>query len=908
MDEEPTGLTDPAVSGFLDRAARLLGNQSAEVADRLDRWFTLLSADLARLQRLADGRAAPQAAAPARPTAASGRLVLPPPAPPPATLVAPSMWRLRLWQPPEGWTGWADSQTADLLAGGLIEVRTPASRAAILTLPTHLQSGGLHRVRVRRGAGPTAWLRVLDSRDRPLAPDHVLPAGETELFFFAPHRLRTIRLMVLVEHAAEPLPLASVQLDAVDIETFWRSRAHLAPAPVIASLTSRALPDGGCAPALRDTVESLLLQCDEVRVLLLDHWQVPAFLRQPRIACRLCRGGEQLPGEGAFGWSEATDAAAFRVLIRDGVVVPPDFCAVLLAALARHDYRAVIGTGGAMVQVPPDGPPIAVAVPRHAASFATRTVHLLRRGAMMLHGGCLDPRIWALDDAALADPAGRDPALADIVLAVAAQQAGVPLLSLQHPPHWLAEAADPEAAAPLADVPAALLRQADLGLQDAGRPRVALILAGAGEDQPEDAAAAWTALLPPELDGIIVLAGGGGQRPRAAHLPHEVHRVAPLPDGRADIAGALALAARRGVSLVCIAAAGLRPRTADWLVPLARSCAGRAALGLYARADARGGTLHPATAGDALVLALIDGDSLRDVQGEAAAQSWLAPRDPPPGESGEGSDIATIAAGMAAVAGPAFRLPPALPVPPPARLKLLVGEVFERIVVLNADADFDRWLALQAALARCGIAAERARRVDPAWPEVALDYACYQRRRPARPRDGAAIQSDRALYVDPASQAARAAYVAHRDGGLPIAGIAAWADLRSWERVLARALRDGVAAVLVLRDDVAPDPRAAALFAAAAGQLPEDWLCLNLSAGPGGIPAGATRHARLLWRTHGLPAGSHAVGLRAAALPLVLAGIRRMDLGLEDGALAALARAWPHRCFAMAPDVFPRSG
>jgi hypothetical protein len=510
MPEAPAGTPpheartegDPA-DALLRRAAGLLGEQSADIADQLDRWCDTLSGRLQRLQLLAATAGPPRTEPPHAP-----------PGPPPLRLpprrspspVTPALREVRAWPVATTWQGWESWDGGDLLPGGIVRAGAELRRSGAVTRPHRLESGGLYRVSVERPAHADAAARLhcLDGAGAPVAADRPLPPGTSEHVIFVSHRLRTVRLAIAPARIDAVAEITSVALAAVDIDSFQQSRAHLSPAPIVALVTARPHgPDD--AAGLRDAVESLLLQCDAVRVTLDSDDDVPGFLRRPRVTWRVRPDGDALPDESAFGWHEEADSQRFLVLAAGAAPLPPDFCTAALACLARHGYRAVAGLRGFLLQQPilpgrmptmlPQGEmrlaevspaeigpagvsppavgpagvspaemgagvspadtapagfspvavspvavspvavsPVAVSpagarMPDSAASAGERTVHLLRRGATMLHGACLDLRT----------PLLAEPMLADAALAVAAQNARVPMLSVQiaqRSPQW----------------------------------------------------------------------------------------------------------------------------------------------------------------------------------------------------------------------------------------------------------------------------------------------------------------------------------------------------------------------------------------------------------------------------------------------------------------------------------------
>jgi hypothetical protein len=106
--------------------------------------------------------------------------------------------------------------------------------------------------------------------------------------------------------------------------------------------------------------------------------------------------------------------------------------------------------------------------------------------------------------------------------------------------------------------------------------------------------------------------------------------------------------------------------------------------------------------------------------------------------------------------------------------------------------------------------------------------------------------------------------------------------------------------------------RAGLYFAAATGELPADWLLLQL----GTLQYDWTDdwidwRSRMLYQTNGVAIGSFAVGIQFDSAVFLLDQVRRMQLPFDSGALAAATRAFPGRCFVTYPNIAivpPRDG
>ena len=120
---------------------------------------------------------------------------------------------------------------------------------------------------------------------------------------------------------------------------------------------------------------------------------------------------------------------------------------------------------------------------------------------------------------------------------------------------------------------------------------------------------------------------------------------------------------------------------------------------------------------------------------------------------------------------------------------------------------------------------------------------------------------------------------------------------------LQNAIRDGIASLLVLDDDVVFHKDIGKTFARAIRQLPDDWAVLQL----GTLRRRGIRRLRWwspwLFMNEGRSVGSHAVGLSNEVFGELLDLTMRRDAVFDDGALSTLT--WRHRdrSFVTFPDL-----
>jgi Glycosyl transferase family 2 len=168
------------------------------------------------------------------------------------------------------WLGWVGHRGAELRPGGIVEILEGAGPSGIVSPLVEVPEGGLYRLIVTLAREPSAdaklRVRVTDPYEERMGPETEVGLGSAEFEFFVPHRVRALKIYILDHSAIAGLSfaLANVYLERIGSEFyFWQQRRALLQ-PCIASMAS--IPSR-CA-MMRDAVESLLIQCDLVRVFL----------------------------------------------------------------------------------------------------------------------------------------------------------------------------------------------------------------------------------------------------------------------------------------------------------------------------------------------------------------------------------------------------------------------------------------------------------------------------------------------------------------------------------------------------------------------------------------------------------------------------------------------------------------
>lgn len=176
---------------------------------------------------------------------------------------------------------------------------------------------------------------------------------------------------------------------------------------------------------LRLAFESIYPQADRINVFLDGHATVPPFLFRPGVRVE-CNTTDQRSGNNKFRWGN--EVVGYHVYADDDIVYPPDYVEKIVAAIDRHDRRAVVGVLGILLRAPfanyaKDRIPLTLPMPL----VADTQVHVLGTGTMAHH---TDTIRFTLDDYPVRD-------MADVWSAVKAKRSDVPMIAIERPPYWL---------------------------------------------------------------------------------------------------------------------------------------------------------------------------------------------------------------------------------------------------------------------------------------------------------------------------------------------------------------------------------------------------------------------------------------------------------------------------------------
>ncbi|MGE3711759.1 MAG: glycosyltransferase family 25 protein [Hyphomicrobiaceae bacterium] len=828
----------------------------------------------------------------------------------------------------EGWTGKGWGQGASQLETGA-RVTAPAScpRLGFVGPTIPLEYGGLLEVTVEIDDAPASGARPLlqiQSTDGVgIGHDFELNQGATTVRAFAPHSTKVIKFYVVMldAPAGASFTMGRLVVRRIDTDDHCRRIRAKVGEPVLASLASIPSRES----MLRDCVNSLLAQCDKVRVFLNSYPHVPGFLEHPRIEIRRSQDWDDRGDAGKFFWIDRdNEVPGYRVIADDDLIFPPDFVEVLAGKVAATGKRAIFATHGVLLRQPfaryYDRSARAATFHFSNALSVDRGIHISATGAMCFHSSTIDMG-WG--DFKYSNSA-------DTWVTLYTQNNKIAAFTPARPRNWLREN---EHAVPSdtiyrhslnrtksrfdsSHIQDAVLRHAwPLTVNTLSRPKVAVAV---HLNHPSDLASSvgpWlkkASAIADRAEPVFVLSFYGGNDSLKAAIdqqpiPYETHLI-DCSHARADpLAKVLALHVRLGFDATLLGAEKVQPvahpqdNDAEDSVVLSTEppiSLGPAQITAWQRPHADRPCAIAVSGGekgnDGLACLLGKGCRLRSShQNNSAADDAFHLAGHNLRERVENA----MAEGRRSAARPRHARPP-------TQIRT-VNDLFQRVVVLNLDRRPERWERVSAELAREGIKTERFSAVDGLNPAIAKEYEDYSRRPPHTVGpDLPEIRFATDLYMNYPSQMARVAHLEASTGRKAIASAGAWGYLRSYEAILERSLTEQDETLLVFDDDIVLHREFRARFEQAVSQLPPNWLIIQL----GTLQYNWTHpwcqwQSPMLYRTNGAAIGSHAVGMRFEILPFLLDHTRRMDLPYDIGPLSAATRAFADRCFVIHPNL-----
>jgi hypothetical protein len=862
------------------------------------------------------------------------------------TASAPACMRVFVSTPLRSWTGWKPNPRAAVLeSGGEVALRENTGKPGIDSESIAIETGGLYRIQVMLGTGSDPSeiglnVRLSDSQGEMMGPMQPLRKAESEILFFVPHRTRAVMISILslAPQFGRRFVLRSISLIRVDAERHYQEQKPGRRTPVIASMAS--IPSR--RQMLRDSFDSLLLQCDRVRVFLNEYPDVPEFLNHPRADVRRSQDWDDKGDAGKFNWIETADEPGYRIVADDDMLYPPDFVQQMTQSMDRYGNRAIAAVHGVLVKHPFTNyydPQSRTVFYFQMQLDADRTVHVLGTNALIYHSDCVKMS-WS-------EFMYRN--MADIFLARYAQRHGIPMICVARPALWVRQNKQSGGFETIYQnsltrsrsnfdsslVQDVVLQQiAPLTIRPTARPKMVLCLLATDCDAVDACLKSWTDTRTTDADWVLIVATTTDDPGLASHVaaiasPTEFHNVSEVRETPAErFVNMMSLAFGLRAACVCVAMDCIRFVSDAWTQSMAwRSAGPDRPSGAYGRPVADGlrfaahfGANLPLPAVVIFNPSIIKwepqsargsrsaADALNALLACLAAASATV-------ERANNGEVAGLTRSFRSVEAPkalarlSAEAHPELSLAARDRSSVAkasaVNEAFERVYVINLDRRADRWELISRGLDQAGIKADRFRAVDGAADNVAAEYAAYAAQPLATVGSGVRpVKTGREFFLDYESQRCRVAFTEAGSGRKAIASAGAWAYLMSWEQILEQALVEQVRSLLVFDDDVVFHKQAAGLFAQAAAELPDDWLMLQLGTFQFHWESDWMRpRGQFLYTTNGSAVGSHAVGVRLELVPFLLDHVKRRELPFDIGAVAAATRAFNDRCFVMSPNI-----
>lgn len=790
-----------------------------------------------------------------------------------------------------GWTGRAwPQQATELMPDGVVRAANKMDRAGLVTSSFPLEGGGLIEVQVvaTQLSDARLILKITTDAGEGVGPDFCIMGGEGLFTAFAPQRTKKIKFFIyaLATKPGDVFRLSAISIRRVSTDEHLTAVRESVVEPIIASLAS--IP--GRRTMLADCVNSLLVQCDQVRVFLNNYPDIPEFLIHPRVEVCRSQDWDDRGDAGKVFWLDREKEPGFRLIVDDDLIFPPDFSIALCRKVAEKNKRAIYATHGILIRQPLNNYYDDLS---RAATFhfgrelaADRHIHIGATNALCLHSSVINMR-W--DDFRYCNSA-------DIWLALHAQHNNIEVLTPARPNNWVRENRHEAPEETIYKhsrsrtgsrfdsslIQDAVLKHAwPLTLKTAAKPKCGILLL-LTDDRDHSRWISDITTVGDAAEWVLMLAIDRTNAEAKKRVgTWKVERETHLLDytSKANVANqALELMKQIDVDeLICLDSRDIGASSDDQVRSAqASTWAGAQVISLLSEA---GGI----EAGALITLKADQSASMASVLSKlrVVGRAFHAPV----------SDV--IGVGLPAHIQASL-----------ARDSKTVNGFFDRTLIMNLDRRPDRWQRVKSRMDAAGIVAERFSAIDGSSAQIRDEYEAYCRLpthvvSPHMPR----IKYAHDLYMNYPSQMTRVAHL-EAGGKKAIASAGAWGYLRSYEKILEDALRNGTERLLVFDDDVVLHSDFERLFAECIDQLPNDWLILQLGTLQyNWSEPWAEWYSERLYRTNGSAIGSHAVGIRFDLFPNLLDHVKRYDMPFDIGALSAATRAFPDKCFVTYPNL-----
>jgi FkbM family methyltransferase len=784
-----------------------------------------------------------------------------------------------------------------LISGGLVTA-VEAGEAGFVTRLFDVEGGGLFEVTIEtssEGQSTTRRIAKIFSDDNEvLGPAFNLADGPTILKCFVPSYVRRIKIHVIAIGVVpkDTFTVRRVALVHLDPERHQRDVCEQIGAPILASLASipsrRAL--------LVETVNSLLLQCDRVRVFLNNYEDVPSFLEHPRVDYRRSQDWDDRGDAGKMFWLDKDAVEGYRLIVDDDLIFPPDFTEIMCAKVRSYGNRAIFAAHGILLRQPVDN---YYSEKSRAAAFhfshameKDTPVHIAATNAACFHSSAVQMK-WS---------EFKHSNSADIWLALYCQKQNLPVLTPSRPQGWIRQNRNLNTAETIYThsrtesgsqldsslVQDAVLRKSyPITVQVGSRAKMgALVLIEKDIGGLEARLEHIINSRAQDTELIVFLAFDHSDSVACAlvnslKVEHETHLIDTKSDAAALDQTESLMKKLRLQSVIC-----LHGGSADLSATDHDKIDNSTLVVSQDLADIGITSLQTRRAGRLDGLMLVASENAIPTDAEALLRSTRS-----------GADSAWIVFERALEG----RKRQALPKPVIATQNA-INAVFDKVIIINCQTEQSD--ERKKHLAALDITAEIFSLSQDEILENGIEFSKYT----ARPRVSVSdeirpIRSTTDFFENYDSQVARTAYL-ERGSTKAIRTQDEWNYATAQKRILENSIAAGHDSILVLRDDVLFHKDIRDNFAAAKNDLPENWLMVELGAYQHKWDAPSTGwHSPSLYRTNGSAIGGHAVGIRFEIMPFLLDLVRRRDMPFDIGALSAARRAFADRCYVIYPNL-----
>lgn len=756
--------------------------------------------------------------------------------------------------------------------------------------------GGLIKINIEASPQVELNVRCVGKEQSQYGVTHQIMNGKLDFLVYIPREEEFSIEIRCHQDSASRWYINSIRTESINPEDYYKETKQNRNYEVVASLAS--VPKH--INMLKDCVESLLFQVDKLYVFLNNYSDVPDFLIHNRIEVERSDDWSDRGNLGKFFWIDRLKTAGYRIIVDENLIFPPDFVDVMVASVASYENRIIAGAHGIVLRQPINKLND-IASQAYTTHFADRSnerpVHILGTGALCFHSSTVNMK-WS-------DFLYRNSA--DIWLAIYGQRQKIPLICVEHQDYWITENKHDGSMETIFQnslnntVPpfnslsvqnATLKTEFPLTINSISRIKVAFIWAGKDVTELKKLI---TYLLSHELQNdlliSVIIIDDDNKLSDALYninIPFETfilnnkNRIKFFNKTRYD------------VYFFCNHATNIFPFEDTEI--LLKSFHNKYGTGSYLSCI----NSSEDKVNFIIYRGIYNHDNNKDMLEDAIELLSKPQKISLTHEQISTDDLIgklQIRSGIDAdfifyeIKNDYS--------------KGVFNRTFDRIVFFNLNNRTDKKQPIEAELKAHGIDADRFEAFNDQDSSNDVEYEAYlMRELVSSPKNVDPVQDALDFYIRSKSDSARIAWLEQDTQHKAIRSKGAWAHLKRWEKILEQAITDGIETLLVFDDDVLLHKNAKELLEKALEGLPKNWLVLQL-----GTFQNDWNNPWVEWltpylyRTNGHCVGSYAVALRFEAMVYMLDHIKQMSLPLDAGALSAVARDFPDRCFVTYPNI-----